>query len=180
VSRKYLLPCPCGRKVPIEAAQAGQRIRCQCGADLDVPTMLGLSKLEELVQPDGASGSPKHAWGMRQAMPLLGGLILLSGLGGLTWLWATWPEPLDMLRLNPFDAMGMWDELQQGIGAEPSRPERWYSAALAWHLRWLVVAGALALAGLVLIGSGFLIKPRRPEEAPSPDQPAPPNRAAGT
>ena len=180
MSRKHLLPCHCGRKTPVEGPQAGQRVRCECGAELDVPTMLGLVKLEELVERQPASGGSKRAWGLRQQMPLLGGIVLLAGTAGLIALWATWPKAPDMSRLAPFEAMGMWDELQQGISAEPSRPERWYSQALRSHLEWLVVAGAVALVGVLVIGSAFLVKPPPPQESPPPDQPAPHNRAAAT
>jgi len=169
VSRKYLLPCPCGRKTPVEAPQAGQRVRCQCGAELDVPTMLGLAKLEELLDERPGSARPKWAWGIREAILLLGGIVFLAGLAGVIWLWTTWPKSIDMLELPPFEAMGIWDEFQQGISAEPSLPERRYLAAKRWHFQWLVAAGAVAIIGALVIGSAFLVKPRPPGETSSTD-----------
>lgn len=169
MSRRYLLPCPCGRKTPVEGPQAGQRVRCECGEELNVPTMLGLAKLEELVEQESDSVASKGAWGIRQRLPLLGGIVFLAGMAGVIALWATWPKAPDMLRLSPFQAMGMWDELQQGISAEPSPPESRYLVASRSHLEWLVAAGTVAIIGALIIGSAFLVKPRPPQETPLPD-----------
>ena len=43
---KYLLPCSCGRKMPVEPRQAGQSVDCACGESLEIPTMLAMSALE--------------------------------------------------------------------------------------------------------------------------------------
>lgn len=45
MSQKYLLPCSCGKFVPIETAQAGSDVVCQCGQSLKVPSMLKIKKL---------------------------------------------------------------------------------------------------------------------------------------
>ncbi len=180
MSRKYLLPCQCGRKVAVEATQAGQRIHCDCGTVLDVPTLLGLAKLEPVVDQQAASEARRRAWGSRQIVALLGGLIFLLAIATLAALWATRPKAPDMQRLAPFDAMVMWDAFQQGIGGEPSPPERRYADALAWYVRWLSLAGAVAVVGVVLIGAAFLVKPRPAQDTSFPDQPSPRDRASST
>ena len=169
VSRRYLLPCPCGRKTPVQGPQAGQRVRCECGAELNVPTMLGLAELEELVERESDSAASQRAWGIREVLLLLGGIVFLVGMAALIALWTTWPKAPDMLRLSPFQAMGMWDEFQQGISAEPSPPEKRYLAASRSHRQWLVLAGTVAIVGALIIGSAFLVKPRPPQETPLPD-----------
>ena len=68
---RYLLPCSCGQEIPVEPRQAGQEIRCDCGASLEVPTMLGMAALEKA--PSEPSHTPPSApWGIRQGIVLLG------------------------------------------------------------------------------------------------------------
>src|SRR5678815_2344165 len=44
----YLLPCACGQQISVSAAQAGESLRCSCGAMVEVPTMRGLRELERV------------------------------------------------------------------------------------------------------------------------------------
>lgn len=48
MSQKYLLPCSCGKSVPVETSQAGSDVVCQCGETLKVPSMLKIKKLRPL------------------------------------------------------------------------------------------------------------------------------------
>jgi hypothetical protein len=41
----YLLDCQCGNRLPVEIGQAGGRIACSCGKQLDVPTLRNLRQL---------------------------------------------------------------------------------------------------------------------------------------
>ncbi len=41
----YLLRCDCGKTVPVEIGQAGGQVRCECGAQLDVPPLRALRQL---------------------------------------------------------------------------------------------------------------------------------------
>ena len=51
MSQKYLLPCSCGKDVPIETAQAGGNVPCDCGQSLKVPTLLQIKKLPLADEP---------------------------------------------------------------------------------------------------------------------------------
>lgn len=42
----YLLPCSCGKKVRVDAGQAGAKVDCECGQQLAVPTFRMLRSLE--------------------------------------------------------------------------------------------------------------------------------------
>lgn len=44
---KYLLTCECGEKLPIEVAQAGQQVRCDCGRSIAVPALRAIRKLPQ-------------------------------------------------------------------------------------------------------------------------------------
>lgn len=41
----YAVDCPCGRSFDVQAGQAGSTLKCQCGADVRVPSV---SKLREM------------------------------------------------------------------------------------------------------------------------------------
>ncbi|MGL6227167.1 MAG: hypothetical protein ACRC10_11160 [Thermoguttaceae bacterium] len=46
MAQKYLLPCPvCGKSIPVETVQAGHEIRCECGNNFVVPSLLKIKKL---------------------------------------------------------------------------------------------------------------------------------------
>lgn len=45
MAKKYLLPCECGREIPVETAQAGEETVCDCGKTLAVPRLLELKRL---------------------------------------------------------------------------------------------------------------------------------------
>jgi hypothetical protein len=40
------MPCPCGRKIEVTAADAGTRIACECGVEQPVPSLSRLRELE--------------------------------------------------------------------------------------------------------------------------------------
>ena len=71
----YLLPCACGQSINVSAAKAGQQVRCECGALVDVPTLRGLAEL-----PRPASKAPRRgtAWNNRHRLALV--LVVLAGL----------------------------------------------------------------------------------------------------
>lgn len=177
---KYLLPCSCGRKTPVEGFQAGQRVRCPCGAELDVPSMLGLARLE--LAKSGPVAEPSGPrWGIRQRLPLIGGLIFLIGIVGVVALWLTRPRPPDIRGLSPAQAISIWHQFREGIGTQPLSLELWYMEASRWYLRWMVLAGAVALIGaLVLVGSIWLVGRRQSEEPLTPDPSERPNRVTAS
>lgn len=72
---KYLLPCECGQAIAVDASQAGQRIACECGKLLDVPTLRGVRELEPA--PETAPNSRRAAeWNSSRGMIFAGSLIL--------------------------------------------------------------------------------------------------------
>jgi hypothetical protein len=164
MSKKYLLPCGCGREIPVEAAQAGQRVRCECDAELDVPTMLGLAKLQPLVEPVGAPRVRRRGWSIRHRLAFIGGVIFLAGFAGVVGLWLCRPRPLDVSQLSPVDAMAYWDRLRLGI-ATPQifpyeyfrTPGRRWSPNLQWYTNWLIFSAAVALLGALIAGSAWLV-----------------------
>jgi len=74
MSNARLLPCSCGRKVPVRPSQAGQTVRCECGRELQVPTWREIAALE-LAQPESPA-QRVSVWGWPEA-------LLLSGVATL-------------------------------------------------------------------------------------------------
>ena len=177
---KYLLPCSCGRKVPVEGFQAGQRVRCPCGAELDVPSMLGLARLE-LAQSEPGAEAPSSRWGVRQRLPLIGGLVLLIGLAGVVTLWVTRPRPPDIRGFSPAQTFAIWHQFRSGIGTDPVPLETWYMDASRWYSRWMILAGAVALIGAIILAGSIWLAMRRPFKGSLTADPSePPDRVTAS
>jgi len=156
VSTKYLLPCSCGDRIAVDAAQAGQRVRCSCGAELEVPTLMGLRKLEPSVAtPQGPRRNP-IAWGPRQALMLLGAIIVILGASWAAWCLASRPRFV-FDRLAPLDALSLWELLKSGVDAPPAQIERWMAASREYGNLWAGVGWAAAAIGALIFAASFAI-----------------------
>ena len=89
----YLLTCDCGKTVPVEIGQAGGRVACSCGTQLDVPT---LRQLRHLPQADGRTEARRPAVGARGKDAIAASLIVVAALAGLERL-----ELVDASRRSP-------------------------------------------------------------------------------
>jgi hypothetical protein len=176
VRAKYLLPCVCGQEIPVEATQAGQQVRCQCGVELEVPTLLNLTRLKSAAPPAAAPRRTRSAWGHRQRVMLVGLAIMAVGT-----LWAGWellqrPLWLDVSSFRPRDAVIYWSSLKQGV----DRRMVWefhYTQRLDDNNLWLVVAGVVTGLGLLTVGLSLLISNRR--KAGGVVRPVPGKRMSG-
>ncbi|MCE9526046.1 MAG: hypothetical protein K8R36_08330, partial [Planctomycetales bacterium] len=73
----YLLPCSCGKKVRVDAGQAGARVDCECGQQLAVPTFRALRNLElDATAPDLDKGSLRPAWNAQRGVLFSFGLLV--------------------------------------------------------------------------------------------------------
>jgi hypothetical protein len=178
VNTIYLLPCPCGRKIPIQARQAGEIVTCQCGASTEVPTLLGLKCLEQAKLPSQPI-TPKTAWGAGHRLIFLGVLVLLFTIGMGIWLFRSRPTdpyanftPEQMMRLaeecNPMQSWRLWHKLAiDGLefhkgGAEITFADRQAQHRVFW---WLLALGAGS--GLTLVAAGIIVlnsKKKKPRE----------------
>ncbi len=170
MAEQYLLVCPaCGRKTPVEAFQAGQRVACPCGATLDVPTLLELGRLDraEPSEPLVLAG----AWGLWQRLLIVGLLIVAAAalLALLTYAWR--PTLVDMQKLPPRLAWRFWRELQQGLDSPPSPAEQAYVQKVRMYRLWWIVVAAIGAAGLVTVGIAIWVRAHQasaPHAAKSP------------
>jgi hypothetical protein len=163
----YLLPCKCGRRLPVTTAQAGDQLRCECGERLEVPTLRQLESLERL---EGATPVRQKSWGLRQSLIFLGVAILVLAAAGLVALQFTKPQPIrePVLRvavenMTSGELWKSWVVLQQGIHRQllpgevailqqkQIQIEGW----AAWEIATFVVAG---IGGLLIV-VGFSLRP---------------------
>ena len=87
----YLLPCSCGESVVVETHQAGGRVTCACGANLEVPPLSRLRDFE--IAPDTADTGTGSGWSFRQGVATVALLasVALAGVGG--YFWSLEPPP---------------------------------------------------------------------------------------
>jgi hypothetical protein len=159
----FRLPCDCGQSVSVSVSQAGQTVRCSCGAQLEVPTLRGLQKLA----PADATSIVKRraAWENRQRVIFSLVLISFCALALGAYLWAnvpSVPRPATPEEIKSIFAAGKPDQvydafqnLQQGLG-RPARAivegQRDFMAigievALGIGICGLIAAVAMALTG---------------------------------
>ena len=162
----YLLPCPCGRKVSVEPRLAGQIIPCQCGAPLEVPTLLEMTHLERVADTETAAAS-RSVWGNSQRVALLGWVILVLALAWTFVVLIERPkspsERLDvelsvakfesgLAKAPPAGTLQLWwFYAEHGLGDIPAKMEKDYQDAL---IRYRFILGASVL--IVLIGFGMV------------------------
>ncbi len=100
MSQKYVLPCPCGLFVYVEASQAGQQVTCSCGTTQQVPALMQMRKLPVADEPaaNKEGGTDTTATGnMRRAFFWIGIVVLVPA--ALFLLWAVFlsrPLPRDV------------------------------------------------------------------------------------
>ncbi|HEV3005920.1 MAG TPA: hypothetical protein VGX78_15745 [Pirellulales bacterium] len=164
----YLLPCTCGKKIEVDAGQAGLSVRCSCGVDVPVPTMRGLALLERTEPRTLPSEGPSTDWGRSQGLVFLGLVIMLAAsLGGLYVWWvrpvllpwtdeavATVRAPVAELSLER--SWELWKQLRQGPDAQhdiPWMPDFLVAERRSWV--WLEVLGGVLLVGAAVAVAGL-------------------------
>jgi hypothetical protein len=161
--------------VPITVRQAGEVIYCTCGAQLHVPTLREITRLEgiELADP-GERETP--SWGVRQRLALVG-LLCWAAAAGLGWfVYHYWPsDPLvinpkaiqeQIERMTPVDTLGLWSRLTQETNGREQVHEIQvrYERELGAHRFWLVADVLLVCLGGILISSTLWKKGWRREK----------------
>jgi hypothetical protein len=174
---RYLLPCACGRQIPISTTQAGETLVCECGRSLMAP------KLRELRQLPEAPGEDlprlREPWSRQQGVLFASGfvLLLLSGtILGVTIFQRNQlhteapriaPDRLDEYlaqidKNTPLQNFELWQNemLEQGLDREGD-PIYVLHRKVAAVLLWIRAAAAVgALLGLGMMISAFVVRPQ--------------------
>jgi len=175
---QYLLPCPCGQKSRITAAQAGEQVTCACGKTLIVPTLRGIRQLEPA--PTTTISAAPGGWTAIHGLVFSSGLaiasigLILLAIYGLKYaqLGASGytrdfteafvkAEKDRIAKLQPTDALKEWNEnLKDGLGEREEPPWIKANQIMTGYTSWLRGATAALIAGCVLAVVALLI-PRR-------------------
>jgi hypothetical protein len=73
----YLLPCSCGREIPIELRHAGETVRCACGRTCTAPTLRDIRNLRPALPADATPAAARPGWGNSQRFLVAGLAVLL-------------------------------------------------------------------------------------------------------
>lgn len=162
LSAKYLLPCSCGLEVAVEPSQAGGKVQCACGKQLDVPAMREIAALEPIETGDAAETS-RPAWGLRHGLLLLGAVLIVCGLAPSLYLYWNRPRPLDLDQLSVGQVWHFWEDLRQGVDRPPFPDQQYYAQSTQWLYITLSGLAVVWLGGMVCIVAALLTtKGRRP------------------
>lgn len=156
---KYLLPCSCGRKIPVDRSQAGQGIQCACGAQLEIPTMRALRLLERVAPKPGAGRPARSTWGARQSLLLLGAVITIAALSLTALLYSSRPKLADVEDLSPIRTWLLWQELRQGVEQRPLG-EKQFLERVTRYRRWIGVLLVVSGAGVLIMAGSRLVPGR--------------------
>jgi hypothetical protein len=72
---KYPVPCECGKTLRVTATQAGMTLRCECGRDVEVPSLRQLRH-----DPDGPVPTARLREVDRSAPRVIGTMLIVVGL----------------------------------------------------------------------------------------------------
>jgi hypothetical protein len=176
MATNYLLPCSCGKRNTVDSGQAGLNVRCECGAELNVPTLRGLSSLERVeAAPRAAAAVPAKVWGPRQGLIFLGSAILVAAAAAAFFFWWRMPEApsLDpnyqeynrafIDSKSPEELMEFWRECQVGI-TQPMWEMQLdsYDRIVGELTQWEMLVGGVAAVGSILIAVGLTMRSKKP------------------
>jgi len=165
------LPCPqCQSILPVSTVQAGELIRCACGASVQVPTLRELRLLDTLEPAAAKARGNRPAWTPAQGYLFVAGclLLLVAGIAHArisprrTALDIRQPEfqelQVDLQTVKPAEAWDIWQFFrEQKLEFRPTpkflkNREEHRGLSLQLYAAWAAGAVGLALAaGSLLI-----------------------------
>lgn len=196
----YLLPCDCGKKLPVEAPQAGQTVRCSCGQSMEVPTIRGLAKLQQAKQQEVTKAGSR--WGPRQGLLLLGAVITLTAVSASIALqvkanadyekftptgYKFTEEKAERIRqayekMSPAQTWREWGDLRSRVGRNSTPTEKkiaevilYRDEQVAMYQRWRYVTYGIVALGVMLMAATLLFT-TSPRAAEKSSKRPPPNR----
>lgn len=178
---RHLLSCSsCGRQLAVSRQKAGQTIPCPCGATLEIPTLLELSKLPVAPEP-AASDSPPNRWGLAERLVLSGSAVCLLSLAVIAVLLFSFPARPVKPSLTPeqirqrtaqfsaADCLVIWRELEAAgvkqlwIDDQLGYQERVikYEESVLAHQMGIGLLAAFCAAGIGLVVAGLVTRGAR-------------------
>ena len=161
----YLLPCCCGRTIPVEPRQAGEAIQCACGKPVQVPTLLEMTTLERS-EPVVPAAPPSVGWGWPQRLVFLGIVMAVASCVAVILVVQKRPSaPTEgvtpefvlsqVQRLSPAATIKFFRRtLETGLDAKKFPPEQAYAEAMDRYWSWLIILAITGGVGATLIALG--------------------------
>lgn len=174
MNAKYLLPCSCGLEVAVELSQAGEKVQCACGRQLDVPTMREITALEPIDAGEEAQAS-LPTWGLRHGLLVLGAVLIVCGLAPSVYLYVNRPRPMELDYLSVGQVWQVWEELRQGVDRSPFPDQQFYVQQMQWLHITLSGLAVVWAVGIVCVLAALLTTrgSRRPRNATTMSSAAP-------
>ncbi len=168
MNAKYLLPCSCGRKIPVQLRQAGETVTCECGTSIEVPTLLGLKKLE-LAEVPAEPKTVKPHWTFGHGLIFAGELVILFAI--LIGVRLFWTRPVDpyadftpeqMIQAaqtrTPIQSLRLWQMLERsGLERHKRGAEIAYVDMQAQYRVYWWILGLVVGMGVALIAAGITV-----------------------
>jgi hypothetical protein len=168
MTQQYLLPCSCGQKMRVAAAQAGGQLKCGCGKSLSVPTLRGLRELE--LAPPETPARKRPGWSpVHGALFASGLLVAATGLALVTYsLWRYTQlassglsadrsgdvvkfESANIDKLTPLQMLNAWSELkEEGLGEKQTPIWVVAKEKIRGYQFWMTCGGGAFVAGVLL------------------------------
>ena len=172
MSQRYLLPCSCGKTIPVGLSQAGSSVTCQCGQSVIVPTVRGLRALPpeggvRQPPPKPAAASEINGVNLQGMMFVIGLVLLLAGLSVAGYYgyehsqidvadYSAEYERLDEEQIDkmaPISLMQLWINFSRdGLGEHVSPEHVIRREASAYAFRSMVAGIGTTILGFGLIG----------------------------
>ena len=177
MANRYLLPCSCGKKLPVAATQAGETIVCTCGNRITVPTLRGLRELKQETAASTAAAPPARRWSAVQGYMFSLGILtaIVGGAIGAYQLFMTFqlkPHTVDQTaaanasmdadvdKMSPLETLEEWQHAtEHGLGNDGS--PGWVEAQklAAGYRRNAVAAFIVAGLGVLALAAALFLKP---------------------
>lgn len=166
MTTEFLLPCPCGQKIRVSPAQAGQTIHCSCGRSVEVPTLMAMRALEPA---DSGEPSPARGgvWGTRQRLILIGLVVMLVSGGTAFYFSRGKPRSTAHLletdglqrrteRMSLIETYQEWHELKQGLDRKRFIDKE-YDKRLGIYRQKMGAALAFFALGVAMLVAGLCV-----------------------
>mgnify|MGYP001821743924 CR=1 FL=1 len=172
MTQRYRLPCPhCADHLEVALPQAGETLSCVCGAQVVVPALRELRRLDP-VADTLATSDRSHNWDLRRGSLFVTGMLLLAA--GLVAHARIYPQRqqldtsrpafrelnFDIQTLTPLPAWEAWEFFRKqdlGVRTTPQYLEhRAKHRKLSYFLigAWASAGLGAGLAGLSLVWRG--------------------------
>lgn len=168
--KSFLLPCECGRLIPVGPGQAGGQVRCdRCGTVRDVPRLGDLARFA--VQQSSGAAAPRR-WTAAHACLVGGTAVAVSATIAALMIVSPAGPAVDVAAVrqavsnaSPGEVHRVWKQISRGGVARPQLPhERRLEqmARVAGDMsRWLT--GLAVLGGAVAVASAASLLARKPQ-----------------